>query len=292
MTKKETTKESAKDETKDKIIDFPKLDLNDINRFAFMPRTELGKCNFVLYDALVACDIDALFNFTEQNGGYLMNRVYKDGRQDYAMFGDGTHGFTEYVHWRRLDAYILAFTRDVSEIHDKARYVHAKRDGIVLSEMKSTIPDGLDVVVVCSEGSTVGEDIIYSLDIVEKHMKNDVKFIAKISFNEDTKKIIYALTKIFKNSYIVKPLADNPYSNDFYYIGKDLNGKMKTLSAEYTDDYNKWFSECIHDIISYRKFFVDMLNNKHDGVLNMPAFNRVGVIMAWNLSDSMFKRYY
>lgn len=264
-------------------------------KFSIMPRNIIGMCNFKTPEALIACNIDALFNYTQQNGGYLLDHVLKE-RQDYAMFGDDTFGFAEYVHWRRLDSYILAFTKEIPEHYDNSRYVHVGRDNVVVEEIKNNIPDGLDVVIVSSREKTAGEDILYSLDIIEKHMKQNIVFIGKIFFNEESKKILRAMTLIFKESYIVKPISCNPYTNVFYYIGIGLNDKVENPELDYSEKFNKWIFDSFNDIKEYRKIFTDVINSKvnagMNGSYNEPAFNRLGVIFSWCISDEYNKKYY
>ena len=282
---------------------YPKL-FDPFNSFSYEP--------FINRDSIVLSDIDAVFNFTNQVQGYIIKQNTLD--YSFATMDDGPGGFTEYLLYRRPNAYGYGITP--SSLHslpfskriDSSRFNTYPGEGILKDEYKGFIkfvkgvePVGMDVVVGNSNSTTILSPLNYMVQLIVglQTIKIGGTFVCRIpDLNTNLiKDLLYITSQCFEKITLFKPLS-TPLNNTYFIVGENLNVNniqwvsylensyrkmVRTPNACYrlvedSKEFDKWFREYNNLMLLYKKF---LINTGNQGVTTL--FDTYKFKGIWNL---------
>ena len=162
----------------------------------------------------VLANIDTVYNFSNQENGYLTHQVLNENYK-YAIL-DSDVGFLEYLQYRLPES--IGFTNCLTTTKTKSKFpklkINTNCDNGLTKYVNDIAPDGVDLVV--SNTINVADNSSNAL----RMLKKGGTFIQKIS--EIDLQQLYILTLTFKHFSLFRPFLEN--ENVMYVICEEFSG--------------------------------------------------------------------
>jgi hypothetical protein len=163
--------------------------------------------------SLILANIDLVFNFSDQDRGYLVLQYFDE--IDYAVL-DADSGFLKYLQFRLPKA--RAFTNCSANNKNFGKYnLNINCENGIVKYVKSIVPQGVNIVF--SNSLNYKENLLNALKI----LKPEGTFISKINDNTDLE-LLFATTLCFDSFTIFKPFLEDLNNNVSYIIAKKYSG--------------------------------------------------------------------
>jgi 23S rRNA U2552 (ribose-2'-O)-methylase RlmE/FtsJ len=253
------------------------------------PFEDLGRSIFMNRAAMKLACIDSLYDLTKSLGGFLV--PYMRGPFTFCDIAGGPGSFSEYLQWRRPDAYGYGITLRDSKLNwntsklDMSRFfayygdstIQRNNDGDLYRYWKGFIqavrqrqPEGVDLAV--ADGGFDVEDkyekqefatsrlVLSEILVALSVLKIGGDFVCKIydAVTPILGQLIYLCALCFKNITIVKPLASRMANAERYLVCKEL--KIETPEAV-IHLLQKAMAQYVSDSLMVTQLFSDSLIN-------------------------------
>ncbi len=235
--------------------------------------------------SIILSNIDAVFNITNQIGGYLLPQNMKE--YNYGVLEDSDAGYIEYLQYRLPISKGFTYCNNSlnrTEINENTLnvFTHSlKNKNNYDKYVNSIIPDGLDLLIsnksikrsllVGLKTIKYGGNLVIRID--DKQLKNNIKLL----------NLIYITSMNFEKINIFKPISENINNNWSYLIAQNYYNQstywIEIIQKE--TDIN-----LPQNFLTYIKEFNTSLNclrNKLSKIKSDDIYNIYKCISIWNI---------
>jgi len=224
------------------------------------PYNQISDNYFKNRSSLILANIDLVFNFSEQDRGYLIFQYLN--KLDYAVL-DGEPGFLKYLQFRLPIA--RAFTNcSVIDKKIEKTYLNINCENEISKYILSIVPEGVNLVF--SNSLNYKENLLNTLKII----KTDGTFISRIDTNTDLE-LLYITSLCFKSFTIFKPFLENLNEKYSYIIGEKYKGNCLDIINKIENLVRITIS---NSFLEYIQNYYDSLNELKENLnLTKPEYN-------------------
>ena len=221
---------------------------------------------FLNKDAITLANIDAVFNFTGQVGGYILKQDMKD--YVFLVLDDAPGGYSQYLFYRNPASYGFGtyINTQYDRVIDPLRFNPIKRSDnyvFLVNNIKALYPAGTDVVISSSLLS------LYNLATAINVLKIASTFVSKAILTPD---LLYLASLCFDKVTLFVPVSDNNIylvaegrkinnTNMIILIDKLIRGITDKAPAP-TPEFINWVNQYSTILSQYNQLVREYSDNK------------------------------
>lgn len=212
---------------------------------------KIQKSNIFDVSSYILANIDAIYNFTGQEDGYIKPQIIKD--YDFACL-NADLGYLKYLQYRLPNSRGFVPCVDLDSVFDK-RLLNTNCDEKNIVDYVLSIVPSVDLVL--SNKLDYKNNLISALKIC----KIGGTFISRIDENENNISLYFITANCFETFSLFKPISEDLNESFSYVIGKNYKGNgsnwLTSLDEnifisndfiEYIDNYYKSLNELKENI--------------------------------------------